>query len=46
MWLVSKGLFTEYEIKWSDINLQDRVQVANARLLEARAMEIEKRLSE
>lgn len=44
MWMLSKGIFTDYQINWNDINLQDRVQIANARLLEARALEIEKKI--
>ena len=43
-WFISRGIITSYDINWNDINLQDRLQIANARLLEAKAIEIEKRI--
>lgn len=44
MWLRLKGYQVDYEISWSKIDLEDQLQIANARLTNARAMEIEKRL--
>lgn len=43
-WLAFNGLSTHFTIVWDNINLQDEVESANARLLAARAAEIEKRL--
>lgn len=44
MWMRINGYWSNYEILWDNINLQDEVQLANARLLSARAKEIEKKL--
>ncbi len=44
MWLKINGYFTDFEIVWDSINLQDEVELANARLTRAKAIEIEKRL--
>ena len=44
LWLRLHGYSPEYSIVWDDINLQDAVELANARLLTARAMQIEQTL--
>ena len=43
-WLAFNGLSAHFNIVWDNINLQDEVESANARLMSARAAEIEKRL--
>ena len=43
-WLAFNGRSTHFNIVWDNINLQDEVETANARLMAARAAEIEKRL--
>ena len=43
-WLAFNGLSAHFNIVWDIINLQDEVESANARLMSARAAEIEKRL--
>ncbi len=43
-WLAFNGLAAHFNIVWDNINLQDEVEIANARLMSARADEIEKRL--
>ena len=45
MWMKLSGNLSEYEVQWEDINLQDRVHVANARLMAAKAAEIEKKIN-
>ena len=42
--LASIGSCEEVEIEWQNINLQDEVELANARLSRAKAQEIEQRL--
>lgn len=44
MWARINASVTDFEIVWDNINLQDEVELANARFLSARAAEIEKRL--
>lgn len=44
LWLRLHGYSPEYSVVWDDINLQDAVELANARLLTARAMQIEQTL--
>ena len=44
MWLAFNGLSANFDVAWDNINLQDEVEIANARLMTARAAEIEKRL--
>lgn len=39
------GIYEKYEIFWEKIDLKDGVQLANARLLNAKAEEIEKRIA-
>lgn len=46
MWLKLHGISEDYSISWDKIDLKDHVQIANARLLNARAQEIEKQLEE
>ena len=46
MWLKLHGLHEEYSISWDKIDLKDHVHIANARLINARAQEIEKQLEE
>lgn len=46
MWAKLNGYQCDFEIEWDNINLQDEVQIANAKLMYARAREIEKRLEE
>lgn len=43
-WLAFKGMSANFNVVWDNINLQDEVEMANARLMSARAAEIEKRL--
>lgn len=43
-WLAFKGRSAVFDVFWDNINLQDEVETANARLMSARAAEIEKRL--
>ncbi len=43
-WLAFNGRSGRFSIIWDNINLQDEVETANARLMAARAAEIEKRL--
>ena len=40
-WLAMNGFSTDFDIVWSNINLQDEVELANARLLNAKARQIE-----
>ena len=44
IWMRLNGCMCKYKINWNDINLQDEVESANARLLSAKAAEIEKKL--
>ena len=44
MWTKLNGYSDDFDIVWDNINLQDEVELANARLTKARALEIEKRL--
>ncbi len=44
VWMRLNGCRSRFEILWDDINLQDEVESANARLLLARAAKIEKEL--
>lgn len=44
MWLKLNGYETDYEISWSKIDLEDQMQIANARLTNAKALEIERRI--
>ncbi len=46
LWMRLNGINSHYSIEWNDINLQDEVQTANAKLLSAKAQEIEKKLRE
>ena len=41
---MKNGLSASFDVAWDNINLQDEVEIANARLMSARAAEIEKRL--
>ncbi|MEE0060121.1 MAG: serine/threonine protein phosphatase [Acutalibacteraceae bacterium] len=41
MWLAMNGYNTKHEIIWSNINLQDEVELANARLINSQADQIE-----
>ena len=46
MWLIFNSFRkVDYEISWSTIDLKDRMQIANTRLTNARATEIEKRIA-
>lgn len=45
MWMRITGRFSDFIVNWDNINLQDEVELANARLITARANEIEKRLN-
>lgn len=45
-WMNLTGNFSKFAVVWDNINLQDEVQLANARLLSAKALEIEKKLDE
>lgn len=46
MWLMLEGIKCDYRINWNTIDLKDRLQMANARLTNARAMEIEQKIDE
>lgn len=46
LWLRLHGYSPEYTVVWDDINLQDSVELANARLLTAKAMQIEQTLAQ
>lgn len=46
VWLRINGFTCDFKVVWDNINLQDEVQLANARLMSARAREIEKRLEQ
>lgn len=46
MWMRLHGYQMDYKISWNKINLEDQVQIANSRLMTARAKEIEKRIEE
>ena len=41
MWLAMNGYSTEHELVWSNINLQDEVELANARLINTQADQLE-----
>lgn len=41
MWLAMNGYSTQHEILWSNINLQDEVELANARLINSQAEQLE-----
>ena len=41
MWLAMNGYGTNHEIVWSNINLQDEVELANARLINTQADQLE-----
>ena len=45
-WLQIKGMQSDYEIVWDNINLQDEVELAQARLYNAQAEEIERSLED
>lgn len=45
LWLRLNGRPADFQVEWNKINLQDEVELANARLLNARAAEIEQRLN-
>ncbi len=45
LWLRMQGMDSRHEIVWDDINLQDEVEHANARLLVARARALEQEQS-
>lgn len=45
LWLRLNGRSADFQVEWNKINLQDEVELANARLLNARAAEIEQRLN-
>lgn len=42
--LMLQGIQTNYKITWNTIDLKDQLQIANTRLTNARALEIEKRI--
>lgn len=44
VWMRLNGYQCDISIDWENINLQDEVQLANARLMDAKAREIEKKL--
>lgn len=46
LWLRMHGCDEKFEIIWNNINLQDEVELANARLSNAQAQQIEKELEE
>lgn len=46
MWLRLHGYDDQFEIEWNHINLQDEVELANAKLLVAQAEQIEQQMEE
>lgn len=46
MWLLCNGYSPEHQVEWDNINLQDELELANARLLNAQAREIEIKIQE
>lgn len=44
LWLRLNGLSMEYSVDWENINLQDEVELANARVTNARAAKLENEL--
>ena len=46
VWLQIHGVSQKYEIVWNNINLQDEVELAHARLYNSQANKIEKELNE
>ncbi|MBQ2677089.1 MAG: serine/threonine protein phosphatase [Clostridia bacterium] len=44
MWLRLNGCYNSASVMWSNINLQDEVELAKARLYNAQAMQLEKKL--
>ena len=46
LWLRLNGYPADFEIVWNKINLQDEVELANARLLNARALQLEQQIGE
>ena len=46
LWMKFNGYCEEYKIKWKMVDLSDRLNIANTRLANARAAEIEKRIEE
>lgn len=44
MWMAFNGYCEKFDIEWNNINLQDEVELANARLIAAKSEEIERRL--
>lgn len=44
MWLMLEGIKCDYSINWNTIDLKDQLQIANARLTNAKAMEIEQKI--
>ena len=41
MWLAMNGYSTRHTVNWSNINLQDEVELANARLINTKADKLE-----
>lgn len=46
LWMKFNGYCDDYKIKWKMVDLSDRLNIANTRLANARATEIEKRIEE
>lgn len=46
MWMRLNGFCEDYKIKWNKIDLKDHLHIANVRLTNAKAEEIEKRVEE
>lgn len=46
LWMNFNGYCDDYKIKWKMVDLSDRLNIANTRLANARATEIEKRIEE
>lgn len=46
LWMKFNGYCEDYKIKWKMVDLSDRLNIANTRLANARAAEIEKRIEE
>ncbi len=46
LWMKFNGYCEDYKIKWKMVDLSDRLNIANTRLANARATEIEKRVEE
>ena len=45
-WFMLNGIYAEYRINWNTIDLKDQLQIANTRLTNAKALEIEQKIND